>query len=152
MTLASFLAMDEWLSGMRADTNSATLEQRVLAAKPPGGFDFCYLTADTGFTTKVRDQALCDADARLKPHSSPRQVAGGPITENVFKCQLRPFSPDDYPGLAAAQLDRLQAVFPDGVCDWTKPGVGQKQAQSPMDFSTGPGGVPLPEPPTSHAL
>jgi hypothetical protein len=23
------------------------------------------------------------------------------------------------------QLGRLKAVFPDGVCDWTKPGVGQ---------------------------
>jgi len=152
LTLASFLAMDEWLTGMRAITRSGSLEQRVLAAKPAGGFDFCYLTGDTAFTTKVRDQALCDADPRLKPHSSPRQVAGGPITENLFKCQLQSLRRDEVPGLTDAQLDRLQAVFPDGVCDWTRPGVGQQPARSPLDFSAGPGGVPLPEPPTSRVL
>ena len=26
---------------------------------------------------------------------------------------------------SAAQQTRLQQIFPQGVCDWTKPGVGQ---------------------------
>jgi hypothetical protein len=152
LTLSSFLLMDRWLSALRADTSNASRAQQVVADKPADGFDFCYLSFDTGFTIKVTDQALCDLDPGLKTHASPRQVAGGPVTEDILKCQLRPFNRGDYPGLTDAQLDRLQVVFPEGVCDWTKPGVGQQPAQSPLNFSAGPGGVPLPAAPTSHPL
>ena len=52
--------------------------------------------------------------------------------------------------LTAAQLARLQqAVFVGGVCDWSKPGVGQQEAISPLTFVAGPGGVPLPPAPVS---
>ena len=152
LTLASFLTMDKWLLALRADTTTKTREQKVVADKPADGFDFCYLTFDTGFKVKVTDQATCDRDPGLQPHSSPRQVAGGPITENILKCQLKPFNAADYPRLSAAQLTRLQAVFPDGVCDWTKPGVGQQPAVSPLDFTAGSPGAPLPPAPVSQAL
>jgi hypothetical protein len=48
------------------------------------------------------------------------------------------------------QLRRLHAAFPGGVCDWSKPGVGQQPAVSPLTFEDGPGGVPLPPAPRSH--
>jgi Tannase-like family of unknown function (DUF6351) len=152
LTLASFLAMDKWLTTMRADTSGAALEQRIVADKPAEGFDFCYLSADTAFATKIQDMATCDLDPRLAPHSSPRQVAGGPVTENILKCQLKPFAAADYPGLTEDQLTRLAAVFPSGVCDWSKPGVGQAAAQSPRDFTAGPGGAAFPAAPASKAL
>ena len=47
-------------------------------------------------------------------------------------------------------MERLQAVFPDGVCDWDQPGVGQRRAVSPRDYSDGPGGERLPRVPDSH--
>jgi hypothetical protein len=97
---------------------------------------------------------VCDSDPNLVPHSSPRQVAGGPVAENVLKCQLRPINRADYnpAGLSDAQFARLQAVFPDGVCDFTKPGVGQQPAIGPLDFSAGPGGVPFPAVPENNAF
>ena len=150
LALASFLVMDRWLSALEADTSSASIEHKVVADRPVDGFDFCYLSFDVNFMIKVTDQALCDLDPGLKPHSSPRQVAGGPITEDILKCQLKPFNPADYPGLSDAQMARLAAVFPDGVCDWSRPGVGQQPAISPLDFTAGPGGVPLPVPPVSQ--
>jgi len=52
--------------------------------------------------------------------------------------------------LSAAQLSRLHATFPDGVCDWSKPGVGQQEAISPLTFVAGPGGQPLPPAPVSR--
>jgi len=52
--------------------------------------------------------------------------------------------------LTAAQVTRLKAVFPDGVCDWSKPGVSQQAAISPLTFIAGPGGVPLPPAPVSQ--
>jgi len=42
--------------------------------------------------------------------------------------------------LTDAQLARLRAVFPTGVCDWSKPGVNQQDAQGPLTFAAGPGG------------
>jgi hypothetical protein len=152
LTLASFLAMDKWLAAIQADPSAAPREQRVIANKPAEGFDFCYLSIDSKFQLKVTDQALCNADPGLAPHSSPRQVAGGPLTEDIFKCQLKPFNAADYPGLSDAQSARLAAVFADGVCDWSKPGVGQQPAVSPRDFTTGPGGVPIGAAPVSKAL
>jgi hypothetical protein len=156
LTLASFLAMDKWLAALKADTGGLTLQQKVVADKPSDAFDFCYLSNDTNFQRKVTDQVQCDLDPGLRPHSSPRQVAGGPVTEDILKCQLKPFNPDDYPRVQVdpdtTLIDRLKNVFPDGVCDWSKPGVGQQQAVSPLDFTTGPGGMPLPAAPASHAL
>jgi hypothetical protein len=148
--------MDKWLAALKADTSNATLQQKVVTAKPADANDFCYLSFDTGFQFKITNTALCDLDPGLKAHSSPRQVAGGPITEDIFKCQTKPFNPDDFPLVKddkdTTLITRLANAFPDGVCDWAKPGVGQQPAVSPLDFSTGAGGVALPAAPVSHAL
>ena len=97
--------------------------------------------------------AVCDADPRLPKHSSPRQVAGGALAENILKCQLKPLNSADYSPLVltSAQLGRLHNVFPDGVCDWSEQGVGQQRAGSPLTFADGPGGKRLPPPPMSHS-
>src|SRR4029079_18995014 len=95
---------------------------------------------ETACTTPISDRGVWDADLRLAKHASPRQVAGGSIEENILKCQLKPLNAAEYEPvpLSAAQLARLQAVFPDGVCDWSKPGVGQQEAVSPLTFIAGP--------------
>ncbi len=153
LTLQSFLTMDKWLSNIEADKSSQPIEQKVVKNKPPEAFDFCYLITDTGFATKVTDQSVCDADVTLKSFASPRQTAGGPLSENVFKCQLKTFNAADYNvTFTSAQLARLQQVFATGVCDWSKPGVNQQPANSPLTFEAGPGGKPLGPAPTSHSL
>jgi hypothetical protein len=44
----------------------------------------------------------------------------------VFKCALKPIDMADYkPAMTAERLAQLKEVFPDGVCDYSKPGVGQ---------------------------
>jgi hypothetical protein len=58
-------------------------------------------------------------------------VAGGPLTEDVVKCQLKPVDPADYSvKLTEAEWSRLKDIFPTGVCDWTKPGVGQQPSET----------------------
>ena len=150
-TLQSFLTMDKWLSNIEKDTSEARREQKVVSNKPTEAVDFCYLTSDTTFANKITDFAVCDADARLVKHQSPRQVAGGPIAENILKCQLTRLDLSDpaYGGatFTSDQQDRLRAVFPSGVCDWTRSGVNQRAFAGPMTFKDGPGGKPLgPEP------
>ena len=156
LAVASLLTMDTWLSSLastapKAWMNAERTQAQVVAAKPATAFDFCYLSTDTTFSNKVTNQALCDADPRLAAKSSPRQVAGGALTENILKCQLKPLVFADYTGISfsAAEQNRLKAVFPGGVCDWSKPGVGQQAPVSPLTYKAGPGGVPLPAAPQS---
>ena len=44
----------------------------------------------------------------------------------MIKCRLKPVDPADYAERPSdAQLGRgLSEIFPDGVCDWDKPAVG----------------------------
>jgi hypothetical protein len=164
VTLPSLLTMDVWLSNLnqsapKATLNSVRTQEEVIAAKPANAVDFCFLLADTTFLTKIFDMAVCDADApqadglgRLAKRASPRQVAGGPPVENILKCQLKPLNSADFSPLvfSSAQWARLQTTFPDGVCDWSEKGVGQRRAASPLTFADGPGGKRLPPPPVSH--
>lgn len=147
-----FVVMDKWLSNIEADTSHKRIEQKVLDNKPAEAFDYCYLSTDTTFSTKVTDFSVCDADPILAIFSSPRQVAGGPLAENVLKCQLKPLDRNDYPAgtFTDAQWARLQAVFSTGVCDWSKPGVEQRQAVTNLTYEDGPGGKRLHRAPESH--
>lgn len=53
---------------------------------------------------------------------TPRMVAGMPMTDDIIRCQLKPVDPADYAGkLSEAQVAEVRAIFPDGVCDFTKP-------------------------------
>jgi hypothetical protein len=80
-----------------------------------------------------------------------------PETTDVLKCQLKPLVLADYTdaGIAVtqAQVDRLKAAFPTGVCDYSKPGIGQRPPVGTyLDFADGPGGEPLRAEPASRAV
>ena len=151
MAFDAFVTMDQWLTTLKNDTSSATLEAKVRSARPASSADFCILPSDATQTVKVTNAATCDADPWLRPTFSPRQIAGGPRAEDVLKCQLKPLLRTDYAAgtFTDGQWTRLQAVFSTGVCDWSKPGVGQQAAVSPLTFSAGPGGAPMPAAPVS---
>ncbi|MDR2154966.1 MAG: DUF6351 family protein [Burkholderiaceae bacterium] len=154
-TLLSSKALDsmsEWLTQLKADTSNNPLDKKVRDARPASAADLCYLNGDTSLSSPMLGMDACDnADQYLKPSLSPRQVAGGPQAENILKCQLKPLAQSDYAAntFTEPQWTRLRAVFPGGVCDWSKPGVGQQTAISPLTFKAGPGGVALPDAPVS---
>jgi hypothetical protein len=164
VTVKSLVTMDSWLTNLNANAPKATLNSarthaQVIAGKPADAVDFCFLFGDFTFSTPVFDMAACDTDAplpdglgRLAKRASPRQVAGGPLAENILKCRLKPLSPVDYPSVTFSpeQWVRLQATFADGVCDWSQPGISQQPAVSPLTFKAGPGGTPLPPAPESR--
>jgi hypothetical protein len=142
----SFLLMDSWLSAIESDSRSIPLSEKVVADKPADAVDACF----TGPTdTEITDPATCNA---TYPHfADPRLVAGSPPTDNVMKCQLKPLSPADFPvTFTSDQWARLMQAFPDGVCDWSKPAVGEQPSLSWLDYSNVTGGVPLGPPPESH--
>jgi hypothetical protein len=69
----------------------------------------------------------------------PRYVAGGPLAANNIKCQLKPVDPADYAvTFTAAEMAQLQAIFPSGVCDWSKPGINRTNVVPWASFGPAP--------------
>src|SRR5438105_12276028 len=150
----SFATMDKWLHAIELDVSANPLEVKVVNNKPPEAVDFCLNThGDTDAQVAAAIPLFDPACTVNLTGKSLRQAAGGPVAENIFKCQLKPlnFADADYTGVvfSASQQNRLQAVFPTGVCDWTKPGVAQAPVNPWTTFAAGPGGQPLPPAPTS---
>ena len=62
-------------------------------------------------------------------------------------CQLRPIDAADYrdavglPTLTAAQITQLKAIFPRGVCDYSKRGQGQGPATTWLSYNDASGNV-----------
>jgi len=153
----AFFMMDRWLTAIESDSSATPIEQKVINDKPADVHDACFNTPGTtdAQVDASQDVGLGSAACLIKYAASPHIAAGGPYAENIFKCQLKPLnlSDPDYNGIAFTpdQAFRLAAVFPNGVCDWTKLGVGQTNAE-PTTFANGPGGQPLPPPPASTPL
>ena len=57
----------------------------------------------------------------------PRMAAGGPLTNDVFKCALKSIDARDYAvALSGEEQARLKKIFPQGVCDWSAPGLERR--------------------------
>jgi hypothetical protein len=151
----SFVAMDRWLTAIENDTSDRSLSEKVIADKPADLSDRCYDGAG-----HVVSNTLCP-DAVVPIYGTPRTVAGDAITTDANKCQLKPLNRNDNYGpipFTDAEWARLQAVFPNGVCDFSKPGVDQQgtipwQAYQDDRGGTGNviyGGRPLGDPPVSR--
>ena len=57
-------------------------------------------------------------------------AAGGPVANDIAKCTLKPVDPTDYAQpLTAEQLEGLRTIFPQGVCEYSKPGVEQQPVE-----------------------
>jgi uncharacterized tannase-like protein DUF6351 len=118
--------MEAWLAAIEGDDGPGTAAERVIRNRPVALTDACW----AGSTRIAEPFGILGGGtcAALYPtFAETRMIAGSPLGSDVFKCQLKPLSFADY-GVAftAAQQARLQATFPTGVCDWTKPGVDER--------------------------
>jgi len=141
----AFDVMDRWLEAIEADTRAIPLEEKVVGNKPPDAVDTCFVNAEAVAHGE-------DCHALYPPFADPRLTAGAPPTNEVIACRLRPLDrDDDYGplGFTDEQWTRLQAAFPAGVCDYSRAGVGKQPAVPWLDYSAGPGGVPLGPSPAS---
>ena len=81
-----------------------------------------------------------------------RVASGEPLSSDIMKCQLKPLVRSGYQvTFTDDQWNRLAAVFPNGVCDYAMPGVGQVAPEPWQTFAAGPGGQPLGDAPVSRA-
>ena len=117
-TAQAFLVLDEWIT---------------TGKKPAAAVDSCFATngsliaSGDGVWGGILDDGPAGAcTQRFQIHSTSRIVAGGPIEGSVFKCTLQPVQRALAHGLYGAwepsesELERLHAIFPQGVCDYSK--------------------------------
>lgn len=117
--------MDAWLTALGEDRSDAPQREKVLKAKPADLVDACETQNGTVFEGDDVWNEDGDCYEALPPSSLPRVVAGGPLSHDVWKCQLKEVSDADYAvELTESEHNRLKDIFPDGVCDWSQPSVG----------------------------
>ena len=119
--------LDKWLTNIAADKSDVPRGRKVVANKPADFVDACYPAVEgprVGLVQKVTDMERCK---KLFPFAGDaRLAAGGPATDDIYKCALKPVVSADYKTpLRAEELAQVRQVFPVGVCDYSKPGVGQ---------------------------
>jgi hypothetical protein len=97
---------------------------------------------------------LAQCDTQYPYFREPRTAAGDANTIYVMKCELKAMNPADYPGITftPAQWAALQGAFPDGVCDYSRPGVGFQPNVPWLTYRQGPGGLPLGSAPAAVPL
>ena len=117
-----------WEERIHADAAPGSAREKTVRDKPDAAVDGCF-RPDASFVAEPQtfSRAPDSACNALYPSfGNPRLIAGGPLAADVLKCQLKPVEAKDYAvSFTPAELARLRRTFPGGVCDWTKPGVGQ---------------------------
>ena len=137
VALASFQLMDKWLANIEADHHSGALSAKVIRDKPSTAVDKCFIGGVETF-----NQAACAAAFPI--YGDSRIAAGGPLADNIEKCQVKPLNSASYNvSFTPAQWARLMRAFPTGVCNWTRPAVGMQPTVPWLTFAGGPGGRPL---------
>ena len=136
-TLEALTVLHEWITNIRRNPGAG-----VGGNRPAGAVDRCYATDGTLIAAGddvwagILDDRPAGACTRTFPlHSTSRIRAGGPITGEVFKCQTMSVREAVARGLYApwqptgSQVRRLEEIFPTGVCDYSRPGVGEEESR-----------------------
>jgi hypothetical protein len=122
--------MDQWLDNIAKDQSPHSMLEKIAAAKPDGLADACWSENGERIPEKRTFEGNGRCNQLYPPHGDPRIAAGQPLTDDILKCALKPVSPKDYVHpLTEDQGARLKALFPQGVCDYTRPGIGQGPLQ-----------------------
>jgi hypothetical protein len=133
----ALLAHNEWLENILADTSADPYAVRVIRNKPASLKDTCW----EGNGAKHEEAFTLDPSAtcnKLFPvYGTVRIAAGAPLAGDLLKCSLKSIDSKSYAvTFTAAEERRLKAIFPKGVCDYSKPGVKQVPlAGTWLDFS-----------------
>jgi hypothetical protein len=134
---------DRWVSAYKADPSDDPQRVKMLRARPAEAVEGCYDKATPprflAEALMFTSQPTTTCSGLYPVYSNPRKEAGGPLAANVLKCQVKPIDPKDYPAsFGAAERNRLAAIFPGGVCDWSKPGMNQVPVVTWASFGPAP--------------
>ncbi len=129
--LGTIGVLDDWLTALAGSDPQENILDRLDATRPEAAIDNCITPDDeffSGFDLYDNPGPCSDP---YPVSDGPRIVAGAPITEHIVKCALQSVDQAIAAGLysielSADQRERLEAIFPEGVCDYSRPGVGER--------------------------
>ena len=118
--------LNRWLDNIVADPAPLSPDE-VVKDKPSDAVDTCWDLSGN----KIVEPATTDPNTRcnrIYPYfSQPQLEAGQALTRHVLKCALKPIDFAEYSvAFTAAEQSQLRSIFPNGVCDYTQPGIGQQ--------------------------
>jgi hypothetical protein len=126
----AWAAFAQWVDAVQADGSDAPQRVKVARNKPAQAVDGCWASS-TKFIAEPQTFSRnpdSQCNTLFPTFAFPRYVAGGPLKANVYKCQLKRVDPSDYAvSFTDAELQRLRSIFPQGVCDWSRRGVGYRR-------------------------
>lgn len=131
-TPMAFEVIDEWMTKIRANPTRTVANNR-----PERAVDSCFdkdgalMARGEGVWGGVLDKQPPGSCTQAFPmYGTSRIVAGGPIEGGTFKCALKSVDTALNDGTYgtwkpnATEIRKLQATFPEGVCDFSKPDQG----------------------------
>ncbi len=129
----ALMVADEWALGIRRDPKN-----RIAKNRPEQAVDTCFdgdaeiiAAGDQVWAGILDDQVEGPCTLAFPIYTTSRIEAGGPITGDVFQCQLKPLQDARNDGtygpvsFTDEHVQRLEAIFPDGVCDYDLPDKGR---------------------------
>jgi hypothetical protein len=142
-TAAGRELFDAWMTAFKSDSSNDPAIEKVRRARPSQAVEGCYdkstppsfIAEPLQFTSAPTTKC-----STLYPvYANPRFQAGGPLGADVLKCQLKSLDMEDYAvPFSPAEKTRLEQIFADGVCDWSKPGVNQVPVVTWASFGPSP--------------
>lgn len=127
-----FDLIDRWMLNILDNPQAS-----VVANKPKDAIDKCFnaegqliAEGDTVWDGEWNQQAPGACMKVYPSFTNSRMVAGADIAGDIFKCQRQSVKEAIKTGVYGdidmrPYLKRLQAIFPQGVCDYTQPGMGE---------------------------
>ena len=131
----------DWVDATKHDQTPGSAREKVTRNKPKTAVDGCWKSpteflAEPATLSRTPDTAC---NALVPGWTFPRYVAGGPIAADILKCELRPLDRKAYKtSFTDDEYNRLRQLFPGGVCDWSKKGVGQADLVPWASFGPAP--------------
>lgn len=132
-TPEALAVMDEWMKNIRQHPNRS-----VAKNKPALAVDSCFdsygeeIASGDGVWSGILDDNATGRCTDVFPlYSTSRIISGNGIEGGVFKCSLQSVDEAIANGVygqwapGAVEKATLHAIFPDGVCDYSKPDLGR---------------------------
>jgi hypothetical protein len=135
-TLRALGVLHDWITNIKANPAAG-----VGGNRPAAAVDSCWQTdgtliaaGDDVWAGVLDDRPMGPCAETFELYSTSRIQAGAPITGDVFKCRTVPVNRAVATGMYGdwqpdrAELQRLREIFPQGVCDYSRAGLGQPPA------------------------
>jgi hypothetical protein len=121
--------MDEWMANIRANPKKSVGQNR-----PPRAVDSCFDTngqliysGNDAWDGILDDKPAGPCTGLFPLYTTSRIVAGAPLEGSIYKCALKSVDQAVADGTyapwvpTAGEVATLKQVFPEGVCDYSKP-------------------------------